>query len=353
MENIRNTQKKELVFQILDEMKGNNEKINADKVARKAQMGKQTILPYYNEWRFLADDAEAEEAYIPNDLIRSLKRLLIHWKHEISNELNAYKIQAQQESEDHLSIVTDLNNKNESISQKLAIAITDNDSLTGKLTVYQQQLQKKELDIKKQQIEDNNQNKIIAGLQSQIEAITQENTLTLLGQEKKIDKQYKQQIEHWMKALDDERHKTQEASKLLKLSQIEMLACKKEKGNLENQVEYKTQVYLDASRDRDKLQKQLNDQDQSIIIMTKIKLILDTEEDNLTAKIKALLLSERSYLENVDKIENKIKHIQKLEIQLKDMHLQKQSNQDLQLELERSRGFTLAMEQLTKNMEKK
>ena len=65
--------RKQHIFSILDQLRESGERINADKVARLAKMGKQTVLPYYNEWRFLAFVGSEPELELPEDLVRDLK----------------------------------------------------------------------------------------------------------------------------------------------------------------------------------------------------------------------------------------------------------------------------------------
>ena len=81
----QNEQRKKLVFGVLEELQEKGERINADKVARMAKMGKQTILPYYNEWRFTSELEKDLQEEVPEELIRALKRGIAQWKHDLSS----------------------------------------------------------------------------------------------------------------------------------------------------------------------------------------------------------------------------------------------------------------------------
>lgn len=101
-------QRRELVFRVLDELKEGGERINADKVARLAKMGKQTVLPYYREWRFLDDVDREQQEELPEELVRVLKRGIAKWKHSLAEQGQAFEEKANTEIDELKQIVQQL-----------------------------------------------------------------------------------------------------------------------------------------------------------------------------------------------------------------------------------------------------
>ena len=345
MEKTRDMQKKELIFRILDEMKESGEKINADKVAKLAQMGKQTVLPYYNEWRFLADAQKQEGNELPDDLVRALQRMLINWKHELSEEFSRYRSQADQEIEQLNGRINTLYVEQEEMAERLAKSQDDNQALEQTLRENQQYLLKKDEQIKEFQLKSDHQHALIFDLEQRLAQAKKQHDAQLYDQEKKIDQQYRLQIDHWMKALDEERQQAQKIAKEQQAVRTKLLACEKEKGSLENQIEHKSQAYIEACEERNQLRQVLKSQQSSLTLFSKIQLLLDAEESEALEKTKSFLIMEQRYQQCCEDAKNKQAQIQALEKKLNEAAVQESSVQALKLELEKSRGFAQALEQ--------
>ena len=128
----KDLQRRELVFRVLDDLKQSGERINADKVARLAQMGKQTVLPYYNEWRFLDDSEKEVDTDLPADLVRVLKRGLVQWKHEATEEQRILQEEANQEIDNLQEMNRQLSEERLNFKEQNEHLTDENKKTTGK-----------------------------------------------------------------------------------------------------------------------------------------------------------------------------------------------------------------------------
>ncbi len=328
------TQKKELIFRILDDLKAGGEKINADKVAKLAQMGKQTVLPYYNDWRFL-DQAEKqdEDCELPLDLIRVLKRMLVEWKQEVSGDL----LKAEQDSEELKGIInqlteqnhhlsSDIDHKEEKIShqnqhaKELEAALNQKDQVTVALSTELDGEKRKNADLKQQLVD----------LQSRHEQECAE-------KENKLDLQYRNQIDHWMKALDDERLQTAKLAKEIEQLRVAMLAREKEKNTVETRLNHKTEAYIEACEERNHLRSKLKTHALPMELLSRLLIILDANQENITEKAKTLVISEQ-HCKALKKEE------QRLKTELENKNEQLNQAKIVELELEKSKGYIAALE---------
>ena len=134
-------QRRELVFRVLDDLKANGERINADKVARLAKMGKQTVLPHYNEWRFL-DDAEKEvDEELPADLVRVLKRALLEWRHTATESQRQFEEEANHEIDKLQSLADQLTNEQLAGKDKIETLTSENKQLNQEKEELRNQLE--------------------------------------------------------------------------------------------------------------------------------------------------------------------------------------------------------------------
>ena len=117
-------QKKDVIFAVIAELKSQGLRINADLIAKKANMGKQTILPYYNEWRFLQKMGQYQQEDLPEELVTTIKQQMGKWK---------YKYELK-----HLDYEDSLKQDINQIEDKLHQSCTDNNNLHNK--VEQQKL---------------------------------------------------------------------------------------------------------------------------------------------------------------------------------------------------------------------
>ena len=344
MEKSKDQQKKALVFEILDEMKKSGERINADKVAKQAQMGKQTILPYYNEWRFLSDAQKQDGGELPADLVRSLQRIMIQWKNEMADELTHYKKESEQAAERLEETIRAIRDENDRIKQQSSELAHDNERLTEALRESRRALSDNEQEIKESRLRLESREEVIAGMKERESQMKDEQIAALQVQEEKLDQQHKQQIDHWMKVLDEERQQKQQALRECQSLQTELLARDKEKGSLENQLEQKSQAYIAACEERNDLRKALKNNKPELEVFGRVKLLVAAEGDTLVDRVRAILLTEQQYektVENVAKKDQELKQVKK-KLALASEH--EQSIQSLKMELEKSKGYAMALE---------
>ncbi|MDP0587750.1 MAG: hypothetical protein QS748_00455 [Candidatus Endonucleobacter bathymodioli] len=346
MKKQRDIQKKELVFRILDEMKKCGEKVNADNVAKKAQMGKQTILPYYNEWRFFDDSQKQQENELPEDLIRSLRRLIAHWKNDVSKELEEHQYMAGQEVERLEKRIEQLAIDNDHTNDLLSQAQKDNDQLLQELKDSNQQTLQANMQLHKLQVDVARQETEIINLKKETEEARSRYIVTLEAQETKLDQQYKTQIDHWMKVIDEERLQKQAINKELGSLKQELLACEKEKALLASQIEHKAQEYKEIYLERDDLRLALKSRAPSLTILSRLELLLDTKEGEVINKTKMLLALQYSHAGCVKDLKAK----QSLSKELQDCLDREREKEDYlqqtKLDLERSKGYALALEKV-------
>lgn len=338
----QDNQKKELIFRILDDLKAGGEKINAEKVARLAQMGKQTVLPYYNEWRFL-DQAEKQDGgcELPLDLVRVLKRLLIEWKTEVASELLQLQEQAKKESEMLKATIDELTGQNT--------------SLTSQIHENQKQAQTlfEDIDALKDQLHQRDQ--MITTLTSGLEAEKEKNAELkqqinrqqaqykeeLAEKERAMDRQYRGQIDHWMKALDDERQHSAKLARDIEQLRVERLAEEKERHAVENRLSHKSKAYIAACEERnalrDELQEQTKKQAPSLELLSRLLLLLDSPQDAVMDRTRTLIQSEY-HAQELQKGKTQ------LEQKLADQNEQLAQMQAMALELEKSKGYIAALE---------
>ncbi|MDP0563571.1 MAG: DNA-binding protein [Candidatus Endonucleobacter sp. (ex Gigantidas childressi)] len=346
MKQQRSIQKKELVFRILDEMKKSGEKVNADNVAKRAQMGKQTILPYYNEWRFFDDPKQQQESELPDDLIRSLRSLITQWKNDVSKKLEERQSTAEQEAEQLKKRIEQLTIEKDNTNNLLSQAQKANDQLTQELKDSNQQALQTNLQLQKSQIEASKQKTENINLKKESEEASCKYTVMLESQEVKLDQQYKVQIDHWMKAIDEERLQKQAINKTLESLKQDLLICEKEKIRFKNQMEHKTQAYKEASIELDDLRSALKSRDPSLIILSKLELLLEAEQGEILNETKTLLTLRHSYAQCVNDLKAKEALAKELQDCLNRESAKEKSLQQAKLELEKSKGYSLALEKV-------
>lgn len=346
-------QKKAFVFELLDTMKESGERINADKVARQAQMGKQTILPYYNEWRFLSDTMKQADNDLPADLIRSLQRIMIQWKNDTSLELNHYKQEKKEEIDQLNSSLQELSNKYDQCKLQLAKEKISGEKVIEALEIEKKTVLVKEQELKAQQAKLCSQSDLINSMKEQINVLKSEHATALHIQEEKLDRQHKLQIDHWMSVLDEERQQKQTVLKQHQSLQREFLLKEKEKGSLDNQLEHKSQAYIEVCDERNELLALLSSKKNAIEALDSLKLLMQVEESELIKTVRALLAIEQKYESVTDMVDKKTQEITDLKNTIESTRNQSQKIQTLTMELEKSRGFSMALEQSLNRLQNK
>ncbi|WP_062270903.1 DNA-binding protein [Endozoicomonas arenosclerae] len=342
-ENQKEIQRRELVFRVLDDLKAKGERINADKLARLAKMGKQTVLPYYNEWRFL-DDAEKEvDDELPADLVRVLKRSLLQWKHDATASQRDFEDQANQEIDELQQIVHRLSEEQLSLKQQLEAVETENQQLkeaNEKQLQYQVDADKEIVQLK-EQFNAASQSNI--KLEETLAASKEEHSHALSSLETKLDNQYQGQINHWIKTVDSERRlRTDIESKLQKQKDAE-LAAEKERNEVQYRLEAKSKAHLEACEDRNRYKAEAKESEPHSQAIKELALLLNQPIDSITEAVRHLLSIEQKAKHGENLLAEAVKNQKALEDINKSLQIQLDSSKELEREVERLKGYNDAL----------
>ncbi|WP_281647268.1 hypothetical protein [Parendozoicomonas sp. Alg238-R29] len=225
---MQDSQRRTLIFSVLDDMKSEGEKITAQKLAAQAKMGKQTVLPYYREWQELEILGEDDSVELSADLIRVLKREIAKEKFrqgeqaremqdQLDDERDHYAAQSevwrQQLDEAKASLElesktrADLEEKLETISREKQSTDQRCASLTERLEHQAEQL---------------------ASLEEKLVQEAARAEKNLAEQERRLDEAHTKIIDHWMKVIDEERREKGRLNKALEKNAADL--GKSEKG---------------------------------------------------------------------------------------------------------------------------
>ena len=344
MDTDRDLQRRELVFRVLDDLQGRGERINADKVARLAKMGKQTVLPHYNEWRFL-DDAEKEvDEELPADLVRVLKRGLVQWKHQVAESQRSFEEQANNEIDELQLTVQQLTEERMQLSRELAEAKENNSVIQQKLDESLATEAEQEKQLVGITSELKSESGKVSDLQAQLEVSKKEHKDALLAQEKQLDAQHHAQISHWMKVVDDERRLRADLEHQLKASQESQLSLEKDRNNIENRLESKSKAHLEACDERNELKKQLKELEQVKKVVQELELLTKTPVDSLVSHFHSLSEAKQESAFTSRQLEQETARNSDLEKQLAEAQEKLRSMTGLAMELEKQKGYSQALE---------
>lgn len=342
-ENQKDIQRRELVFRVLDDLKTRGERINADKLARIAKMGKQTVLPYYNEWRFL-DDAQREiDDELPADLVRVLKRSLIQWKHDATASQRDFEDQANQEIDELQQVVQKLTEEGMNLKQQLEQLTDENKVLREsgeRLNQQQSEHEKSIIQLNEQlntEIEKNKKHEAV------IASSKEEHTQALASLETKLDSQYQAQINHWIKTVDSERRlRVDIESKLVKQKESG-LAAEKAHNEIQYRLEAKSKAHLEACEERNQYKAIVKESKPQLQVIKEITLLLNLPAEALSSAVRQLLDAEQKARNDQDAIKECRK--QQAALELKNLSLQKEldSTKALEHEVARLKGYNDAL----------
>ena len=340
----KDLQRRELVFRVLDDLKARGERVNADKVARLAKMGKQTVLPHYNEWRFL-DDAEREvDEELPADLVRVLKRGLIQWKHETAESQRNFEEQANDEidelqqtlhqlTEERINLkkqLTEVTEKNallqQNLDEALAVQASQDKQLVASTTQLDSELDK------------------VTGLQAQLELCKKEHKDALLSQEKQLDAQHHSQINHWMKIVDDERRLRADLEQQVQKLNDAHLKLEKERSETQLRLESKSKAHLEACEERNSLRQQFQEEAQTRKAIQELELLMKQPADRLVAAFQELLERTQEASITSQRLTLEASRNSTLEKQLNDSLEKNRAATELELQLEKQKGYSQALE---------
>lgn len=343
-EDQQDLQRRERVFRILDDLKEKGERINADKVARIGRMGKQTVLPYYNEWRFLGDLDQQQQIELPDDLVRVLKRGIASWKHELSAQSRDFEEHANQEIDQLKQTLQQLMEKNEALENQLKTAQDDCQQCQSSISKLSAEAQEKDQQVAALKAElsvEKNQN---THWQKALASQQEDHRCALESMEKQLDHRYQEQLNHWIGVVDDERRQKQNLEKSSLRLNEKMEQTQKENNELQNRLENKTRAHLEACEDRNQFRDLYEQAKAGITILGKLAILLDCEETTLITSVRELQTSASSAALTRQQLNISEKNISELESKLKQAENKALTLSKVELELERARGMAEALE---------
>ena len=343
VESEKELERREKVFRVLDDLQSKGERINADKVARLAQMGKQTILPHYNEWRFLDEADRDSDDELPADLVRVLKRGLIQWKHEIAAEQRAFQEQANQE-------IDELQAMNRQLSdERLSIKEHNEQLETEKSTLLKQHEEASStiIDLEQQLIATkeklNAETEKSATLSRQMEEIKQEHINALQSQERQLDTKHDAQINHWMKVVDDERRLRADTERQLKQEKDNLFKLEKERNDLSLRLESKSHAHLEACEERNQLKTQNQALAHTEQLVNSVLQLTGSNESELLSVITQLKEQAQQLGHLNTQLSNAQSQIKQLNNKLNASEASIANIHRLEMALEKERGFSEAL----------
>ncbi|MFK0571088.1 DNA-binding protein [Endozoicomonas sp.] len=343
-ENDQDQQRRQRIFSILDGLKEKGERINADKVARIGKMGKQTILPYYNEWRFLGDLGEEQELELPDELVRSLKRGIARWKHQLTEEQRTFEESANQEIDQLKETLQQLLDKNERLNKsneglQSAQQKTQAELETTKLELQQKDQQHKELEALLQWEQKQNQQ-----LQSMLEEQKALHQQSIINLEKQMDQRHQEQLDHWLRVVDDERRSKQGLEKNTAKLNEKLGELHKANLELQNRLDSKSKAYIQVCEERNQLSSGREKTEIILESTRKLMVLLDCEQEDVLKNVRSLQSESRESMIVHQQYQTTRSANDKLEIRLAESEDRVKQLSGLERELERVRGAAEAFE---------
>ncbi|WP_067585600.1 DNA-binding protein [Endozoicomonas ascidiicola] len=343
-ESTESDMKRTRIFHILDELQEKGERINADKIARLGKMGKQTILPYYNEWRFLSDLSKDEDIELPQDLVKSLKREIGKWKHSLTEQQRSQEEASNQEIDELKQTIQQLIEKNETLSKENREYKTTNEQITLELgqcqeTEKQQALQIHSLQSKLEQEQE-------CSIQT-IDALNeqkQDHQESVKALEKQLDQRHQEQINHWLGVVDDERRAKKSLEKSITYQNDKIHSMSKTLMELENRLENKSRAYLKACEEKNDLAATTKDLKTSSDIAEMISLLLDCGNTEIIATVRELLSDKKEQIHLQRQLDDISQSKAQLESILKKNESKLARFNQLELEVEHLKGAAEAFE---------
>ncbi len=332
------------VFSILDDLKEKGERINADKVARIGRMGKQTVLPYYNEWRYSGALGEAETLELPDDLIRSLKRGMVQWKHQLSEEQRNFEESANQEIDELKESLNQVLAKNSQLSRSNSELQGQVRQLSAELDTTRLALQQSNQDLKELESRLTSEQRQIEQLQC---AAAEQKALHLQAinnLEKQMDHRCQEQLNHWIGVVDDERRLKQELEKKISNQLQEQQALRKDNLELQSRLDSKSRAYIQVCEERNALSSEKSKAEAMVQLASQSMVLLDSDQDNLLGALRHLLAGATESQIAQEQYRAAISDKAKLESRLRQAEERLDEIDNLRLELARARGIAEAFE---------
>lgn len=336
--------RKQHIFSILDQLRESGERINADKVARLAKMGKQTVLPYYNEWRYLAFVGSEEELELPEDLVRDLKRGIARWKQQLSQDQQLFEESANQEIDELKESMRQQFDKIEQLTLSNSELQAGNQKLASELNALQQAMAQKSDELRDAQTTLHSMHQENEHLKSLAEEqkVMQQQALSTL--EKQLDQRHQEQLNHWLSVVDDERRLKQGLEKRVEKLNDQQQELKKENLELSSRLESKSRAYIRACEERATLAGEQEKAQAACQLVNQIIILLDCKQDELLSLVRHL----QTQSGQLSISEQRCNTLQAGNEQLAQQLAQSQERisqlANVELELERVRGAAQAYE---------
>ena len=240
---MQDSQRRTLIFSVLDDMKSAGEKVTAQKLATQAKMGKQTVLPYYREWQELEILGEDDSVELSGDLVRVLKREI--GKEKFRQGEKAREIQDQLDEErDHYAAQSEVwRQQLDELKAQLEKETEARQKLEEQCTELLEEKQKGEQQCLSLNERLEHQAEQVSRLEEKLEQETKRSEQALVEQERRLDESHTKIIDHWMKVIDEERREKSRLAKAAEKSNAELATAEKEKARLESVLASKNSAY--------------------------------------------------------------------------------------------------------------
>ncbi len=332
------------IFSILDDLKEKGERINADKVARIGKMGKQTILPYYNEWRFLGTLGEEQELELPEDLVRGLKRGIAKWKYELSEEKRTCEEAANQEIDELKESLSQLLGRSDQLTRSNAGLQNENERLASELETIKLELESKKQDFKELESLLKSEQKQNEHLHSMAEEQKTLHLQAISTLEKQMDHRSQEQLNHWLSVVDDERRLKQGLEKKINKLNEEQHDLKKANLELQSRLDSKSKAYIQACEERNTLSSGRDKIEAIAQLTNQLMVLLDCDQNDLLGAVRNLQTESRESFMMQQHYNTMKTANEKLENRLLETEERIKQIGAMELELERVRGAAEAFE---------
>ena len=337
-------QRKQLIFGILEELREQGERINADKVARLAKMGKQTVLPYYNEWRFAGELEKDLREELPEELVRALKRGISKWKHDLSLKAREQEETANAEIDQLKQDLQHLLEAKENLEQSIAgqqEQILRLDKINAQL---QETNSQKDLELTRTNAELAAEQHTSETLRQQMEDYKKETALAAEQLEQRLDQRHQEQLNHWIKVVDDERRNKADLEKRLNQQKEEQTAIEKERNELGHRLDSKTRAFMDACEERNQLRKDSQRLQVAENIINQSTLLLDCSEKEIAAEVRRIINEQHQAKITQEKLNLSEQKTGQLEEMLNQQQTELKKKSSTEKELEKIRGYAEGLE---------
>ena len=290
--------RRKIIFSILDTMREAGEKISAQKLAARANMGKQTVLPLYRQWQEREYLTDAEQIDLSESLLRAIKHEVAREKFSCGEAVRAIEASFEAAKEDFAEkesaymadksqlqeIINGMTNEADQIKSRLDESETNEQQSLAQIAALEKkcEIQQIELNALHRQLADTEAGK--------------EQALKL--QKENMEASHEKILDYWMTVIDNER---KEKSQLQQILEKEKKKCAEQyqtNGALENEVDRLKKAQSETGAEIIKYEAQQEKANKHLADLTEIADMFNNP-DNLPA----LLLELKNNSERYNKIE--------------------------------------------------